>query len=283
MAEVGAFLKSRRARLSPDDVGLPSGTGYRRVAGLRREEIATLAGVSVDYYIRLEQGRSEGVSASVLDNVAAALRLSHDERDHLHRLARPVDGARRPAVVRPGLRQLLNAIGAATPAFLLGRRMDILAWNELAAALIIDFSTLPARERNLARLVLLHERVRQLYPDRELVVRNTAGFLRFDVGRHPDDGELQALIEELCARRPDFRQQWERHTVSRKRFGVKRFDHPAVGRFQLDYETLYHPEDEEQLLIVYSARPGTSAEQKLASLVQDDASAERARVGEKVD
>ncbi len=224
--------------------------------------------MSVDYYTRLEQGRTGGVSASVLDNVAAALRLSHDERDHLDRLARPVGSTNRSAAVRPGLRQLLNAIGAATPAFVLGRRMDILAWNTLAAALIIDFSTLPSRERNLARLVLLHEKVRKLYPDRELVVRNTAGFLRFDIGRHPDDSELQALIEELCACRSDFRQQWEQHTVSRKRFGVKRFDHPTLGRFQLDYETLFHPEDDDQLLIIYSARPGTTAEQKLAGLVR---------------
>ncbi|WP_432947515.1 hypothetical protein ACQPXM_11120 [Kribbella sp. CA-253562] len=141
---------------------------------------------------------------------------------------------------------MLHAIGSATPAFVLGRRMDILAWNALAAALITDFAALPPRERNLARLVLLNDDVSRRYPDRELVVRNTVGFLRLDLGRHPTDPQL--------------------HTVRRKRFGVKRFDHPDAGRLELDYETLYHPDDDEQLLIVYSAKPGSPAEEKLRQL-----------------
>lgn len=225
-----------------------------------------MAGISVDYYTRLEQGRCDGVSENVLDGLAAALRLTEDERRHLHQLARPAAPAPRRAEVRPGLRQVLHAIGSATPAFVLGRRMDILAWNALAAALITDFAALAIRERNLARLVLLNDEVSRRYPDRELVVRNTVGFLRLDAGRHPTDRELAELVAELCERHPDFREQWELHTVRRKRFGVKRFDHPDVGKLELDYETLYHPDDDEQLLIVYSAKPGSPAEAKLQRL-----------------
>jgi transcriptional regulator with XRE-family HTH domain len=264
MLGAGEFLKSCRARLSPADVGLPAGTGHRRVAGLRREELATLAGISVDYLVRLEQGRVEGVSDGVLDALAAALRLTEDERAHLHRLVKPNLSERYTQDVRPGLRQLIDTI--ANPAFLLGRRMDILAWNALASALITDFAALSTKDRNLARLVLLDENVRRLYPDRELVVRNTVGFLRLDLGRHPGDTALTELVAELCARRPDFREQWELHTVSRKRFGVKRFDHPEVGALELDYESLYHPDDEDQLLIIYSARRGSVSETKLARL-----------------
>ncbi|MDW5329507.1 helix-turn-helix transcriptional regulator [Plantactinospora sp. KLBMP9567] len=270
-ADLGGFLKSCRARLGPVEVGLPPGSGQRRVVGLRREELALLAGISVDYYVRLEQGRCGSVSESVLDAIAAALRLTEDERDHLYRLARPGQLRPRPPVpqqVRPGLRQLVTAVGAATPAFVLGRRMDILAWNELASALITDFAALAPSERNLARLVLLDDKVSRLYPDRELVVRNSVGFLRLDLGRHPDDPRLAALVDDLCQHSPEFREQWQLHTVSRKRYGVKRFDHPVVGQFELDYESLYHPDDQDQLVIVYSAPPGSAAEAKLRELAR---------------
>ncbi|MGI5212349.1 helix-turn-helix transcriptional regulator [Plantactinospora sp. CA-290183] len=269
--DIGGFLKSCRARIGPAEVGLPAGSGQRRVVGLRREELAQLAGISVDYYVRLEQGRCGSVSEGVLDAVASALRLTEDERDHLHRLARPGQHRPRPPVpqqVRPGLRQLVTAVGAATPAFVLGRRMDILAWNALACALITDFGALAPAARNLARLVLLDDKVSRLYPDRDLVVRNSVGFLRLDLGRHPDDPRLAALIDELCQRSAEFREQWQLHTVRRKRYGVKRFDHPVVGRFELDYESLYHPDDQDQLVIVYSAPPGSPAEAKLRQLAR---------------
>lgn len=158
-ATLGEFLRSRRARLRPEDVGMQPLPTRRRVPGLRREELAQLAGVSVDYYVRLEQGRGSHVSDAVLDAVANALRLADDERAHLRDLARPRRAARRPAPprqVRPQLRQLLTAMSD-VPAFVVGRRTDVLAWNALGAALIADFPALPPRERNFARLVLLDE------------------------------------------------------------------------------------------------------------------------------
>ncbi|MGK8522565.1 helix-turn-helix transcriptional regulator [Nocardia asteroides] len=268
---VGEFLKSRRARVRPVDIGVPPGRGPRRVAGLRREELARAAGVSVDYYIRLEQGRADTVSDSVLDAVADVLRLSDDERDHLYQLARPGRKTRGPRAsqrVRPGLLQLLHSVGA-TPAFILGRRMDILAWNPLASSLITDFAALAPNERNLARLVLLDEKVRRLYRNRELAVRNTVGYLRREAGRYPDDLELATLIADLSAGSEVFRQQWARHTVGRKRHGIKQFDHPLVGEFELCYESLQVPGEPDQVVIIYTAEPGSIAEAKLELLAME--------------
>ncbi|NGO73897.1 helix-turn-helix transcriptional regulator [Streptomyces boncukensis] len=267
--DVGEFLRSRRARLRPEDVGLAPGGGVRRVPGLRREELAYLAGISVEYYVRLEQGRKPGVSDAVLDSVARVLRLDEDERVHLHRIARhPHRRPRRerPQEVRPGMRQLLHAVGD-TPAFVFGRRMDILAWNRMACALMItELGALPQRERNLARLVLLDEDLVRLYPDREFVAKDTVGHLRVDAGRHPDDAELAALVGELSLKSEEFRKHWSMHTVKRKSYGHKNLAHPVVGPMRLQFETLHLPDDPEQCLTVYTAAPGSKDEESLRLL-----------------
>ncbi|WP_326794469.1 helix-turn-helix transcriptional regulator [Streptomyces sp. NBC_01808] len=263
------FLSSRRARLRPEDVGFAPGGGLRRVPGLRREELAFLAGISAEYYVRLEQGRTPNVSADVLDAVADVLRLDADERAHLHRIARhPTTPPRRPRAqhVRPGMLQVLHAMGDSTPAFVFGRRMDILAWNRLACALITDFGALPPQRRNVARLVLLDEDVVRLYPDREFVARDTVGHLRVDAGRNPDDPKLAALVGELSLKSEEFRKHWASHTVKSKSHGYKRIDHPVVGRLTLNFETLHLPDDPEQFLTVYTAPAGSPDAERLRLL-----------------
>lgn len=186
-AELGEFLRSRRARLKPDEVGLPMYGERRRVPGLRREELAQLAGLSVDYYVRFEQGRSDNVSDAIIDAVASALRLDRAERAHLHNLARGVRASTHtePAQeVRPGLLRLLDAIKD-TPAYIVGRRTDILAWNPLFARLTVDLDALSAEERNKAWLVFRNEDVRSRYVSWESKARDVVAYLRMDLGRHP--------------------------------------------------------------------------------------------------
>ncbi|WP_043627060.1 helix-turn-helix domain-containing protein [Nonomuraea candida] len=262
------FLKARRARLHPDDVGAGSFGGRRRVPGLRREELALLAGVSVDYYTRLEQGRARNVSGDVLDAVADALRLDHDERAHLHNLARPAPARRRrarPQRVGPELRQALDALTGA-PAYVIGRRLDILAWNDLAAALITDFAALPAGERNMARLVFLDETSKDLYPDWPAKARDTVANLRKDAGRYPDDPELATLIGDLSLHSADFRRLWADHNVHGKTRGRKRFAHPRLGELALDYIAMTAPDDPDLTLMIYSAPPGSGAATNLRLL-----------------
>ena len=257
MAELSDFLRSRRARLQPEDVGLPD-HGRRRVPGLRREELAQLAGVSVDYYVRLEQGRNIHPSDSVLDAIATALRLSHDERAHLYSLVRPAKRPRRraPERVRPGIQQLLDAMQV--PAFVTGRRMDVLAHNELMAAVMGGFG-----ERNLLRVVFLEDSSRELYDDWEKVAAETVSFLRI-VG-DPEDADLAALVGELALHSEPFRQLWARHDVHSKAGGVKRVNHPLVGPLEFDYETLKLPEPD-QYLTTYTAKPGSATATALALL-----------------
>ncbi|QIS11049.1 helix-turn-helix domain-containing protein [Nocardia arthritidis] len=202
-AELGEFLRSRRARLSPKEVGLPEHGARRRVPGLRREELAMLAGVSVDHYVRLEQGRTMHFSESVLDAVAQALRLNPTEREHFYRLARPWSGAEPESEqrVRPGLRRLLDT-AADVPAYIVGRGTNVLAWNALAAAIITDFGALPPRERNLARLVFLDEGMRELYEDWPAKAADVVAYLRLDSARNPGDAGIASLIEELSDRSP---------------------------------------------------------------------------------
>jgi len=264
--ELGEFLRSRRAKVHPDELGLPAVYGRRRVAGLRREELAQAAGVSVDYYVRLEQGRGRNVSDAVLDAIARVLRLSNDEHTHLHRLAKPVR-AQSPASrrVRPGLARLLDSL-TDVPAFVLGRRMDVLAWNRLAAALIADFDALPPYWRNMPRLALLDEATRKLYPDWERVANETATYLRLDAARYPDDPELAALIGELSIKSPDFRRWWAAHDVREKTFGDKRMVHPVVGELTVAYETLRLVGEPDQCLVTYTVEPGSPSEQALRLL-----------------
>lgn len=267
-AELGEFLRSRRGRIRPEDAGLPFYGGRRRVPGLRREELAQLAGVSVDYYVRLEQGRLRNVSEGILDAVARALELTDDERAHLVHLARPVRTRRRPPRqqrVRPGLQRLLDAMPD-LPAFVLGRRMDILAWNSLAAALITDFGALAPRERNMPRLCFLGEDSRSLYPDWDAVTGETIAYLRMDAGRYPDDPQLAELVGELSVKSADFRRLWAEHAVKDKTFGVKLMNHPLVGELRLPYETLRLPDDPDQVLVVYTAEPDSPSAAALGLL-----------------
>ncbi|GAA3985005.1 helix-turn-helix transcriptional regulator [Streptomyces marokkonensis] len=265
--ELGDFVRSRRARIRPEDVGFASGSGLRRVPGLRREELAHLAGVSIDYYVRLEQGRNRSVSDAVLGAVAAALRLDEDERAHLFRLARPQSpepdtGQSVPGeAARPGVRRLLEWITA--PALAMGRRMDVLAWNRPVCALITDFAALPVADRNLCRLHLLNDEIGGRYPDREMIAREAVGHLRIAAGRFPEDPELWRLVEELNEGSEEFRRHWQQHTVRTKSHGLKRIDHPEAGPLTLSYEITHFPQDPELSLLVYTAAPGSPEEEAL--------------------
>ncbi|MGC0417420.1 helix-turn-helix transcriptional regulator [Embleya sp. AB8] len=269
-ADLGDFLRSRRARLKPDDVGLTQYGERRRVPGLRREELARLAGVSADYYVRFEQGRAEHVSAEVLDAVAAALRLNRDEHEHLRALVRAV-GARHPAPpaptqrVRPGLRRLLDSVPE-TPAFVLGRRTDILAWNPLFATLFIDLDALPEERRNKAWLVFCNEQVRSRYVDWATKARDVVAYLRLDAGRHPDDPAFTDLIAELSDTSPEFRSLWATHEVRDKSHGDYHLRHPAIGEITLSYESLHPTTDTDQTLITYTPEPASPSEAALRIL-----------------
>ncbi|WP_329581168.1 helix-turn-helix transcriptional regulator [Kitasatospora sp. NBC_01250] len=265
---LGEFLRSRRARIQPEDVGLRS-YGHRRVPGLRREEVAQLAGVSVDYYIRLEQGRGQSVSDAVLDSVARVLELDAVEHEHLRVLARPPRSGDRRAVpvrgsqqVRPGLLRLLDMM-ADVPAFVLGRRLDVLAWNPLADA-VAGFSALT--RRNMAWQVFLDPSARGCYPQWEAVAAETVSYLRLDAGRHPDDAKLSALVGELSVRSPEFGRLWADHQVKEKTWGTKLVRHPLVGDLELGYETLALPGDPDQTLVGYTAQAGSATAQRLALL-----------------
>ncbi|MGW8377488.1 helix-turn-helix transcriptional regulator [Streptomyces sp. ODS28] len=268
--ELSEFLRSRRARLRPEDVGLPEHGGRRRVPGLRREELAQLAGVSVAYYTRLEQGRGQNVSTAVLDAIAGALRLSAAERDHLTHLVRPVSRRRRaparPERVRPELQQLVDAMEG-VPAYVVGRRLDIIGWNRLGRALVADhLPALPPDHRNLAWLVFLDPASRELYVDWERKAADVVASLRLDAGRYPDDARLCSLIGELSVKSEDFRRLWADHDVREKSYGAKRLHHAVVGPLTLSYETLTLPGDPGQAIITYHAEPGSASAESLRLL-----------------
>ncbi|MFJ5301279.1 helix-turn-helix transcriptional regulator [Streptomyces sp. NPDC088350] len=264
--DIGDFLRSRRARIQPEEVGLPS-YGRRRVPGLRREEVAQLAGVSVDYYIRLEQGRGPSVSDTVLDAIARVLRLDDTEHDYLRTVARP-DRARKNRTpvprVRPGVQVLLDGMDR-IPAFVLGHRMDVLAWNTLADALS-GFSRMPVAVRNIPRHVFLDPAARDLYPDWAAVAAQAVANLRVSSGRNGDDPKLSALVGELSVRSEDFRRLWADHEVKECAYGVKRVRHPIAGLLTLPYETLAVPGELEQTLVVYTPEPGSETAERLALL-----------------
>jgi transcriptional regulator with XRE-family HTH domain len=280
------FLRSRRARLTPEDAGLqPAHAGSpRRVPGLRREELAQLAGVSTDYYTRLEQGRHRNVSASVLDAIARALRLDEAEHAYLVALAqhhRHGSGGRprapRPQRVRPGLHRMLGALDAGTPALITGRSSQVLASNRLARALFTDFEAMPHRERNLARFVFLDESARDLFPDWAEVAEDIAATLRLAAGRDCEDAGFCELIGELSVKSPEFRTTWAKHTVRRRSHGSKRFRHPQVGELTLEYEAFDLPAEPDQTLFLYTAEPGSPSEtalQLLANLSLGDGAGE---------
>ena len=269
-SEIREFLTSRRARLKVTDVGLPD-FGQRRVPGLRREEVAVLAGVSVPYYERLERGDASGASESVLDAVARALRLDDAERGHLFDLARAVQpltppSRRRPAkrTSRPWLQQILDAI-TGVPAVLVNDRQDFLAANALGRALYADM--FDGQERpNSARFIFLDPRAHDLYPDWDSVARDVVAALRSAAGRTPNDRALSDLVGELSTRSEDFRQYWARHDVRSHLSGGKRMHHPQVGDMELRYTGLDVVPNSDLTIYAYTAEPGTPSAAALSLL-----------------
>ena len=264
--EFGAFLKARRGELTPAQAGLPD-TGKRRVPGLRREEVAALAAISSDYYMRLEQGRL-APSAPVLEALARVLQLDDDQRSYLSELAgkdanRP---RRRPRqTVQPTLQRTLNDLQC-TPALVLGRRMDILAWNPLAAALVTDFAQIPKNKRNYIRLVFTDPAMRSLYADWDTVAHTCVALLRREAAQYPDDPQLTALVGELSVQDPQFRQWWAAHHVAGRRIGTKTLHHPLVGELTLDWEALTSSSDPDQQLITWTTDAGTPTDERLRIL-----------------
>lgn len=271
-SELGTFLKNRRGQLSPSQVGLPEGSGTRRVAGLRREEVATLVGISTDYYTRIEQGRI-GVSASVLSGVARALALDEDQRRYLFNLAgKPSAKSPRPArqKVRPQLQRLLDEL-TTMPAVVLGARTDVLAWNRLAAAMLLDFSRVPLRQRNYVRILFTDPAMRSLYVDWEQVARTAVAQLRMEAGRNPDDPRLTSLVGELSVQDPQFATWWASQSVASMSTGTKTLDHPRVGRLVLDWDTLSEADDCDQRLVIWTAEPGSATHDALRRLAEETA------------
>jgi transcriptional regulator with XRE-family HTH domain len=268
--DIAGFLRSRRARITPDEAGLPADGRVRRVPGLRRDEVARLAGVSTEYYTRLEQGRGGNPSPEVLDALAAALRLDTAESEHLtDLLSRRPAAARRapsgPQRVRPGLHLMLQTLDH-VPAFVLGRRTDVLAANRLARALLTDFDALPATRRNMARFYLLDPVARERAVDWERLAAETVAMLRLEAGRHPNDRQLADLVGELTLRSPEFTTWWNDHRVLRRTHGTKRYRHPVAGELNFSYESLQPPGDPDQTLCVYNVEPGSPSAQALQLL-----------------
>ncbi|MDO2934804.1 helix-turn-helix transcriptional regulator [Paeniglutamicibacter sulfureus] len=265
--ELGEFLKVRRALVSPAGDGGPR----RRVPGLRREEVAALAKVSTDYYTRLEQGRHKRPSEAVLDALAHALQLDDLATRHLFDLARAVASPRRTepqsAVqhVRPSLHLLLASF-TEHPAFIRGRRTEVLAMNPLAAFLLANFPAKPVRQRSLIRWTFLEEEARTRYVDWEKTASSMVGTLRLDAGRHPDDPLLAQLVGELAVNSAEFRTWWADHRVVERRDGIKRLNHPLVGRLDIRYEALTVTGEPDQTMFIYTTDPGSESESKLRTL-----------------
>jgi transcriptional regulator with XRE-family HTH domain len=273
MSTLGEFLRSRRAALTPEAAGLPDYGERRRVPGLRREELARLAGVSVGYYVRLEQSQSRGVSPEVLDALAAALRLDDDERAHLHRLARPAAPSRRgdePEQLRPAVRAMIDALGV--PALVLGRRTDVLAWNRLAhallaAALDVDAPDDEGQRPNWARLLFLDPHYRTLVTDWPGKARDTVADLRLLTGRYPGDRRLAELVGELSIASPEFAELWAAHPAHGCAHHTREYDHELVGRLTLTDE-LMELADDGQRVAVFTAEPGSASHDALRLLAQ---------------
>ncbi len=271
--EIREFLTTRRAKVTPEQAGLPRYGGRRRVAGLRRDEVAQLAGISIEYYTRLERGNIRGVSDEVLDGLARALQLDEVERAHLLDLVRMANASptarHQPArqQVRPSVQRLLDSM-TNTAAFARNGRLDILAANQLGSALYSPVFDSPVsanlrRPANLARFIFLDERSAQFYRDWDGIARQAVGSLHAEAGRTSHDRALASLVGELSVSSQEFRELWAAHDVEYYRSGVQPFHHPLAGDLDLDYDALEIPADPGQTIIAYSAEPGSAARDAL--------------------
>ena len=269
--EFADFLASRRAKLTPEQAGLPAYGSNRRVAGLRREEVALLAGVSVDYYVKLERGNARGVSESVLEALARALQLDEAEHAHLLDLAHAISTTSRAPKrapkpqVRPSIQRILDSM-TTTPAYVRNARLDMLATNRLARALYSPVLTSQAQPPNNARFLFLDPGAREFYPEWERQAADIVALLRTEAGRSPHDKALTGLIGELSTRSEEFRGWWAAHNVRFHRSGVKRYHHPEVGDLTLTYDALDLAADPELRISAYTAEPGSSSEDALRLL-----------------
>jgi transcriptional regulator with XRE-family HTH domain len=266
-ADIREFLITRRARITPEQAGLPRYGARRRVAGLRRDEVALLAGISVEYYTRLERGNIRGASDDVLDGIARALRLDEVERAHLTDLVRTANAvrpARRPTQqrVRPSVQRLLDSMQGAA-AFVRNGRLDILSANQLGYALYSPVFLDPVRPANLARFIFLDPRSTEFYGDWDGIAHDAVGSLRAEAGRDPYERALTGLVGELSTRSEEFRVRWAGHDVRYYRRGVQPFHHPLGGDLALDYDALEIPADPGQTIVAYTAAPGSPAQQAL--------------------
>jgi len=283
--DIREFLTTRRARLTPEQVGLPDFGGRRRVPGLRREEVALVAGMSVEYYTRLERGNAKGVSEAVLEGISRALKLDAAEHAHLYDLVRTANegihpqrrrGPAKPQRVRSGVQQLLDAMHD-VPAFVQNGRLDILAINPLGQAVFSEMYVQPQRPANFGRFVFLDERARGFYRDWDDAAQQTVALLRTEAGRSPHDRVLSDLIGELSTRSDQFRTLWAAHDVREHRTGIKRITHPVVGDIDLSYEAMELSSARELLLIAYTAQPGSPSNDAIRMLSSWDATARPAR------
>ncbi|MFC8427567.1 helix-turn-helix transcriptional regulator [Streptomyces sp. NPDC057253] len=270
------FLSSRRAALTPEQVGLPSPSTARRVKGLRREEVAALAGVSVHYYVKLEQGRAGNVSDQVADAVARALRLDEVETRYLRSLLHtetdrgPAPGPARP---RPALQSMIRALDV--PAIIHGPHLEVLDINHTGKALLDDFDAMPLAERNTARWMFLNPRARVVYRDWAEIAADVVGVLR-NSARNGEDEALSRIVGDLSMRSAEFAAMWADYRLAEHQHGVKRFYHEAVGDMRLNWQTLHLPDSHGQTIIIYSADTGSPSEEKLrllASWTANDAAA----------
>jgi transcriptional regulator with XRE-family HTH domain len=271
--DIRTFLTSRRARITPKDVGLPDFGGRRQVSGLRRSEVAQLAAISVEYYTRIERGNVGGVSEDILGALARALRLDDVERAHLAALVRAANSPHRLADrdggashVRPSLQQILDAMTGAA-AFVRNAHLDILATNTLARALYAQALDSDEQPPNLARFVFRDSRARRFYRDWEGIAHDAVGSLRTEAARNPADTELTDLVDELVSRSDEFAQRWDDHDVEYYRSGQQRFHHPDIGDLDLDYDALEVPADPGLTIVTYTAAPASPHAAALARLV----------------